>query len=176
MVGVKVGRPALATPGSRIKPKGTIPMGSEAEAYPNGGVAQKVASADPNKVAPADPNAAFWDRLAMAAKRAEYQRGAEDRWFKTLRQLAADLGEPLSNILPWCGENGKDVLLRYAFVNEPPQRGETIWSRRRGVEDYCHRIARLVRGNADLKLRPGYVHQVWKDHNKVRAKGTKKRC
>jgi hypothetical protein len=140
---------------------------------PSGTAAPGKPTAPPH---PADPNAAFWDRLAMAAKRAEHRQLAEDRWFETLRQLAADrVREPLSNLLPWRGENGKDILLRYAFVEEPPRRGETIWSRRRGVEDYCHRISRLVRGYADLKLTPAYVYQVWKLHKQARVKSTKKR-
>jgi hypothetical protein len=141
---------------------------------------RKLASADPNVVGISLSPAAFWDRLAAAAARdreaTERRQQAEDRWFEMLRQLAPDLRAPLSLALPWCdGKNGKEVLLRYAFVNEPPRRGETIWSGRRGVEDYCRRIARLVRGYADLKLRPAYVHQVWKLHKRALAKGTKKR-
>jgi hypothetical protein len=144
-----------------------------ADTIPNAVPADAVSNAVP---AEADPNAAFWDRLAAAAKRAEYQRGAEDRWMETLRQLATDLKAPLSLALPWCdGKNGKEVLLRYAFVEDPPERGETIWSELPGKDDYCHRIARLVRGKADRKLSAAYVHQVWKRHIQVLAKGTKKR-
>jgi hypothetical protein len=113
-----------------------------------------------------DYTAELWRRTAASAERDQRRR--------QLDAVVRQLGAAFDGLSDWHGKNGKEILLRYAFVECPPRSGETIWSR--GSDDYCRRIAQLVHDKTGRHLRPKYVHRVWKGRNKkVPTRGTKNR-